>query len=78
MINRTFENIKTNKATGFIPYIVAHYPNRDTFKEALTDVLGHDGHTLGVDGAQVGVLGETNQVSLGSLLGCEHSSRFVI
>ena len=36
MINRTFENIKTNKATGFVPYIVAHYPNRDTFKEALT------------------------------------------
>jgi hypothetical protein len=32
------------------------------------DVLGHDGHTLGVDGAQVGVLEETNQVSLGSLL----------
>jgi tryptophan synthase alpha chain len=36
MINKTFENIKTNKATGFVPYIVAHYPNRDTFKEALT------------------------------------------
>ena len=36
MINRTFENIKTNQLTGFVPYIVAHYPNRDTFKEALT------------------------------------------
>ena len=32
------------------------------------DVLGHDGHTLGVDGAQVGVLEQTNQVGLGSLL----------
>ena len=32
------------------------------------DVLGHDGHTLGMDGAQVGVLKETNQVSLRSLL----------
>ena len=32
------------------------------------DVLGHDGHTLGVDGTQVGVLKETNQVSLRSLL----------
>ena len=31
-------------------------------------VLGHDGHTLGVDGAQVGVLEKSNQVSLGSLL----------
>ena len=36
MINKTFKNIKTNKATGFVPYIVAHYPKRDTFKEALT------------------------------------------
>ena len=32
------------------------------------DVLGHNGHSLGVDGAQVGVLEETNQVSLASLL----------
>ena len=32
------------------------------------DVLGHDGDALGVDGAQVGVLEEANQVSLGSLL----------
>ena len=32
------------------------------------DVLGHDGHTLGVDGAQVGVLKQTNEVSLASLL----------
>ena len=28
------------------------------------DVLGHDGDTFGVDGAQVGVLEESNQVSL--------------
>ena len=32
------------------------------------DVLGHDGDTLGVDGAQVGVLEETHQVSLAGLL----------
>lgn len=32
------------------------------------DVLGHDGDTLGVDGAQVGVLKETYQVSFRSLL----------
>src|SRR5690606_12426980 len=32
------------------------------------DILGHDGHTLGVDGAQVGVLKQTNMVSLSSLL----------
>ena len=32
------------------------------------DVLGHDGHALGVDGAQVGVLEQANQVGLGCLL----------
>ena len=32
------------------------------------DVLGHDGDTLGVDGAEVGVLEEANEVSLGRLL----------
>ena len=36
------------------------------------DVLWHDGDTLGVDGAQVGVLKETNQVGLASLLECHH------
>merc|ERR1712131_301535 len=32
------------------------------------DVLGHDGDTLGMDGAQVGVLKQANEVSLRSLL----------
>ena len=32
------------------------------------DVLGHDGDTLGVDGAKVGVLEEVDEVRLGSLL----------
>ena len=31
-------------------------------------VLGHDGHALGVDGAQVGVLEEADEVGLRSLL----------
>lgn len=38
------------------------------------DILWHDGHTLGVDGAQVGVLEETNQVSLAGLLKWEKST----
>ena len=38
------------------------------------DVLGHDGDSLGVDGAQVGVLKESNKVSLTSLLE-SHDSR---
>jgi len=32
------------------------------------DVLGHDGDALGVDGAQVGVLKQTNEISLAGLL----------
>ena len=32
------------------------------------DVLGHDGDTLGMEGAQVGVLIEANKVGLGRLL----------
>jgi len=32
------------------------------------DVLGHDGNALGVDGAQVGVLKQANQVGLRSFL----------
>ena len=38
------------------------------------DVLGHDGHPLGVDGAQVGILEESDQVGLASLLQSHHSA----
>ena len=38
------------------------------------DVLGHDGHPLGVDGAQVGVLKQTDEVGLAGLLE-SHDSR---
>ena len=37
------------------------------------DVLGHDGDALGVDGAEVGVLEEADEVSLSSLLEREDS-----
>ena len=37
------------------------------------NVLGHDGDALGVDGAQVGVFKQTNQVSLASFLKSHHS-----
>ena len=39
------------------------------------DVLWHDGDTLGVDGAQVGVLEESDEVSLSSLLESHDSGR---
>ncbi len=32
------------------------------------EILGHDGNSLGVDGAEVGVLEETDEVGLGGLL----------
>lgn len=37
------------------------------------DVFGHDGHTLSVDSAQVGVFEETDQVSFAGLLKSHHS-----
>ena len=37
------------------------------------DVLGHDGDTFCVDGAQVGVLEQTDKVSLGCFLESQHS-----
>jgi len=39
------------------------------------DVLGHDGDTLGVDGAQVGVLKQPDEVGLASLLQSSNGSR---
>jgi len=38
------------------------------------DIFGHDGDTLGMDGTQVGVLKQANQVSLSGLLKCHNSS----
>ena len=58
-----------------------HYPDKYRLKlgplptdpPGQLNVLGHDGHPLGVDGAEVGVLKETHQVSLTSLLESHHS-----
>jgi hypothetical protein len=36
------------------------------------DVLGHDGDTLGMDGAEVGVLKQVREVSLAGLLQKKH------
>ena len=52
---------------------MAHY-EQDCSRSLASDsaseleVLGHDGDSLGVDGAEVGVLEETNEVSLSGLL----------
>ena len=39
------------------------------------DILWHDGDTLGVDGAQVGIFEKTNEVSLGSFLQSHNGGR---
>jgi len=39
------------------------------------DVLGHDGHPLGVDGAQIGVLEQADEVRLGCFLEGPDSGR---
>jgi hypothetical protein len=36
------------------------------------DILLHDGHSVGVNGAHVGVLEETNEVGLGGFLESEN------
>lgn len=46
----------------------AHLSTLATDPAGQLDVLGHDGDTLGVDGAQVGVLKQTDEISLASLL----------
>ena len=50
---------------GFIAYFLS---TLSTDAAGELDVLGHDGDTLGVDGAQVGVLEESDKVSLRGLL----------
>ncbi len=39
------------------------------------NVLGHDGHSLGMDGAQIGILKQTNHIGLSSFLNSENSLR---
>ena len=60
MINRIIR-LDEAKGVGFLGPL-APYP------ASQLDVFGHDGDTLGMDGAQVGVLKQTHQVGLASLL----------
>eukprot|EP00215_Chloropicon_roscoffensis_P008009 CAMPEP_0197501230 /NCGR_PEP_ID=MMETSP1312-20131121/502_1 /TAXON_ID=464262 /ORGANISM="Genus nov. species nov., Strain RCC2335" /LENGTH=185 /DNA_ID=CAMNT_0043047075 /DNA_START=667 /DNA_END=1222 /DNA_ORIENTATION=- len=48
--------------------VARHLGTLSTDPPGELDVTGHDGDTLGVDGAQVGVLEESNKVGLGGLL----------
>jgi hypothetical protein len=65
------------KNTGCSLFICNFYSMEDRSERLCTlasdaagqlDVLGLDGDTLGVDGSEVGILEETNEVSLRGLL----------
>ena len=58
------------KNTGFgeMPGVRARLGALATDAAGQLDVLGHDGHALGVDRAQVGVLEEADEVGLSGLL----------
>ena len=60
--------VALKKACSFVGCKARFLGTLSTDAAGKLDVLGHDGDTLGVDGAQVGVLKETNQVGLRSLL----------
>ena len=65
------------KKAVFVLWLKFSTANLSTFSTDAAselDVLGHDGDTLGMNCAQVGVLKETNQVSLRGLLE-SHDSR---
>jgi hypothetical protein len=62
--------IKGDKRLG--DWLVDHLRSLATDAARELNVLGHDRDTLGVDRAQVRVLKETNEVSLGSFLEREH------
>ena len=58
-----------------VPCRAEHLSTLATDSASQLDVLGHDGDTLGMDSAQVGVFEETDQVSLGGFLQCHHGRR---
>ena len=63
---------------------VAEYREEEDLSPLATDapgqldVLGHDGDPLGVNGAQVGVLKQTNEVGLAGLLEPEETNLYTI
>ena len=52
-----------------------HLSSLTSDSSSKLDILGHDGHTLGVDRGKVGILEQTNEVSLGGLLEGQNSAR---
>ena len=71
------KNILVLKKTGWFAFfcLSKSLSSLATDSPGQLDVLGHDGDTLGVDGAQVGVLEQTDEVSLAGLLQRHHGGR---
>ena len=60
-----YNRINVNRLTPLAPFTAN--------AASELDVLGHDGDTLGVDGAEVGVFEEADEISPGSMLQGEDS-----
>jgi len=80
----TYVVVRASAQTATKEYIVKHRKREERFVNLGTlstdtasklDILWHNGDTLGVDGTQVGVLKQSNEVSLTGLLESSNSSR---
>ena len=61
--------VALKRAFGVIGWFFLHFLGAfSTDSAGQLDVLGHDGDALGVDGAEVGILEESDEVGLGRLL----------
>jgi len=80
----TYVVVRASAQTAKKWYIAKHRKREEQFVNLGTfstdtaselDILWHNGDTLGVDGTQVGVLKQSNEVSLTGLLESSNSSR---
>ena len=69
-----FGGLKKGPLLSSIDPLVNHLSSFSSDTTSKLNVLGHDGDALGVDGAQVGVLKQTNEIGLTSLLESSNGS----
>ncbi len=63
-----FDNVVAFRKAGLIREMRRDLSSLATDSPGQLDILGHDGHTLSMNGAQVGILKESNKVSLRGFL----------
>ena len=68
MLLKETDDVALKRAVGFHWCSFINLGTLATNATGQLDVLGHDGDSLSVDGAQVGVLEQTDQVSLAGFL----------